>query len=98
MDLTPAVLIFTPIFMPITSHLGMDPVHFGLMMIFNLGLGNMTPPVGSVLFIGCSVGNTTIEAVTKPLIPFFFALLVMLLFITYVPFLTTGLPTLLNLM
>ncbi len=98
MDLTPAVLIFTPIFMPITSHLGMDPVHFGLMMIFNLGLGNMTPPVGSVLFIGCSVGNTTIEAVTKPLIPFFFALLVMLLFITYVPFLTTGPPTLLNLM
>lgn len=98
MDLTPAVLIFTPIFLPIATYLGMDPVHFGLMMIFNLGLGNMTPPVGSVLFIGCSVGNTTIESVTKPLIPFFFAMLVMLIFITYVPFLTTGLPTLLNLM
>ena len=98
MDLTPAVLIFTPIFLPIAQELGMDPVHFGLMLIFNLGIGSMTPPVGSVLFVGCAIGGVTIEKVAKPLMPFFIVLIVALLLITYFPILTTGLPRLLGLM
>ncbi|WP_208974989.1 TRAP transporter large permease [Pseudovibrio exalbescens] len=98
MDLTPAVLIFTPIFLPIATELGMDPVHFGLMMIFNLGIGNMTPPVGAVLFVGCSVGGVTIEQVFKPLLPFFAVLIAALMLVTYVPAITTGLPKLLGLL
>ncbi len=84
MDLTPAVLIFTPIFLPIATSLGMEPVHFGIMIIFNLGIGNMTPPVGSVLFVGCAVGKVTIESVTKPLLPFFAVTAINLLLITYI--------------
>ncbi|TNB48887.1 TRAP transporter large permease [Martelella lutilitoris] len=98
MDLTPAVLIFTPIFLPIAREVGMDPVQFGLMMIFNLGIGSMTPPVGSVLFVGCSIGGVSIEKVAKPLLPFFITLMIALLMITYIPALTTGLPRLLGLM
>ena len=70
MDMTPAVLIFTPIFLTIaTGQLGMDPVHFGIMMVLNLGVGLCTPPVGSVLFIGCSVAGTKIDQVIRPLLP-----------------------------
>ncbi|WP_319518258.1 TRAP transporter large permease [uncultured Martelella sp.] len=98
MDLTPAVLIFTPIFLPIAREVGMDPVQFGLMMIFNLGIGSMTPPVGSVLFVGCSIAGVSIEKVAKPLLPFFITLVIALLMITYIPALTTGLPRLLGLM
>ncbi|PLW76517.1 TRAP transporter large permease [Cohaesibacter celericrescens] len=98
MDLTPAVLIFTPIFLPIAQELGMDPVHFGLMLIFNLGIGSMTPPVGSVLFVGCAIGGVTIEKVAKPLMPFFFVLIAALMLVTFFPVLTTGLPKLLGLM
>ncbi len=98
MDLTPAVLIFTPIFLPIAVGLDMDPVHFGLMMIFNLGIGNMTPPVGAVLFVGCSVGGVTIEKVVKPLLPFFCVLIAALMLVTFVPVITTGLPRLLGLL
>ncbi|MFV0335105.1 MAG: TRAP transporter large permease [Tropicimonas sp.] len=98
MDLTPAVLIFTPIFLPIARELGMDPVQFGLMLIFNLGIGSMTPPVGSVLFVGCGVAGISIERVAKPLMPFFITLIIALMLITYVPALTTGLPRLLGLM
>ncbi len=97
MDMTPAVLIFTPIFLPVVQDLGMDPIHFGAMMIANLCIGLCTPPVGSCLFIGCSIGKTTIAEVTRPMIPFFIAMVVALAFITYVPWLTLYLPRLLNL-
>ncbi len=98
MDLTPAVLIFTPIFLPIAISIGMDPVHLGIVMIFNLGVGSMTPPVGSVLFVGCAVANLRIEQVVRPILPFFFATSIALMLVTYVPWLTLGLPRLLGLM
>lgn len=98
MDLTPAVLIFTPIFLPISLSVGMDPVHLGIMMIFNLGVGSMTPPVGSVLFVGCAVANLRIEQVVRPILPFFLATSLALMLVTYVPWLTLGLPRLLGLM
>jgi len=93
MDMTPAVLIFTPIFLPVvTSQLGMDPVHFGIVLILNLCVGLCTPPVGSVLFIGCSVANIKIESVIKPLIPFFIAMIVSLLLVTFIPQISLVLP------
>lgn len=92
MDLTPAVLIFTPIFLPIVTALGIHPVHFGIIMIFNLGIGNITPPVGSVLFVGCKVGNVTLEAVAPKLVNFFIADVVMLMLVTFVPALSMALP------
>ena len=92
MDLTPAVLIFTPIFLPIATGLGMNPVHFGIMMIFNLGIGNVTPPVGSCLFVGCSVGKVTIEKVSGYIGWFFLALVAALMLITFVPEISLFLP------
>lgn len=93
LDLTPAVLIFTPIFLPIVTSMGMNPVHFGVMLILNLAIGSVTPPVGSVLFVGCSVGNVSIEQVTKYIIPMFCAMVVALLIVVYVPACTIWLPT-----
>ena len=98
MDLTPAVLIFTPIFLPIARDLGVDQVHFGLMMIFNLGIGNITPPVGSVLFVGCSVAGVTIEQVTRQLPAFLVAVVVDLLIVVYWPGLSLALPRVFGLM
>lgn len=95
MDMTPALLIFTPIFFPIVTELGMDPVHFGVLMAFNLSIGICTPPVGSALFIGCSVGGVKINQVIKPLLPFYFALILALLLVTYVPSISLALPKLL---
>ncbi|VEI75417.1 Neu5Ac permease [Mannheimia haemolytica] len=95
MDMTPALLIFTPIFFPIVTDLGMDPVHFGILMAFNLSIGICTPPVGSALFIGCSVGGVKINQVIKPLLPFYTALILALLLVTYVPSLSLALPQLL---
>jgi tripartite ATP-independent transporter DctM subunit len=92
MDMTPAVLIFTPIFLPVTMALGMHPIHFGIMMIANLCIGLCTPPVGTCLFLGCSVGNTTIARLARAMIPFYFAMLVALAIITYVPWVTMVLP------
>ena len=93
MDMTPAVLIFTPIFLPIvTSQLGLDPIHFGIIMIMNLSVGLCTPPVGSVLFIGCSVAQVGIDKLIKPLIPLFVAMIVVLLLTTYIPSLSLWLP------
>ena len=92
MDMTPAVLIFTPIFLPVALSLGMHPVHFGIMMIANLCIGLCTPPVGTCLFIGCGVGNTSIAKVTRMLLPFFAAMLVALLLITYLPKISLWLP------
>ncbi|AIC95458.1 TRAP transporter large permease [Shouchella lehensis] len=98
MDLTPAILIFTPIFLPIVVQLGVDPVHFGIMMVFNLAIGAMTPPVGSVLFIGCSVGKVSIEEVIKPLSYFFVALVAALFLVVYIPSITLVIPKLFNLL
>ncbi len=92
MDMTPAILIFTPIFLPIVTGLGMDPVHFGIVMVLNLCLGVCTPPVGSVLFIGCSVAGTRIENVIKPLLPMFLAMFIILMLVTYVPAISMFLP------
>jgi len=98
MDLTPAVLIFTPIFLPIATEIGIHPVHLGIIMIFNLGVGSMTPPVGSVLFVGCAIANLRIDQVVRPILPFFFATSVALLLTTYVPWITLALPRFLGLM
>jgi tripartite ATP-independent transporter DctM subunit len=92
MDMTPAVLIFTPIFLPSAIALGMDPVHFGIVMIANLCIGLCTPPVGTCLFVGCSVGGTTIARVTRAMVPFYIAMLAALALITYVPWLSLALP------
>ncbi|WP_434362787.1 TRAP transporter large permease [Parasalinivibrio latis] len=94
MDMTPAVLIFTPIFLPVALDMGVDPVHFGIMMTFNLAIGICTPPVGSALFIGCSVANVAIDKVIKPLLPFYAALIVALLAVAYIPGLSLWLPSL----
>ena len=92
MDMTPAVLIFTPIFLPIATQLGMDPVHFGIMMVFNLCIGLCTPPVGSALFIGCSVSGVKLKHLIGPMMPFFLALVVSLFAVTYIPQLSLFLP------
>ncbi|MCF7688207.1 MAG: TRAP transporter large permease [Cephaloticoccus sp.] len=96
MDMTPAVLIFTPIFLPVVAKFGMDPIHFGLVLIFNLCIGLCTPPVGSVLFVGCGVSQTTIARVWRPLMPFFVIMLVVLLLVTFIPALSLWLPKLLG--
>ncbi|WP_378187342.1 TRAP transporter large permease [Aquimarina sp. W85] len=97
MDMTPAVLIFTPIFLPVVTGLGMDPIQFGIIMVLNLCIGLCTPPVGSVLFVGVGVANTTIQKVMKPLLPLFLAMVVALFLVTYLPQLTLWLPGVFNL-
>ncbi|MCB0665174.1 MAG: TRAP transporter large permease [Saprospiraceae bacterium] len=92
MDMTPAVLIFTPIFLPVVTKLGLHPVHFGIIMVMNLCIGVCTPPVGSVLFIGVGVAQTTIQRVIKPLLPLFVAMLVALMLTTYIPAISMWLP------
>ena len=92
MDMTPAVLIFTPIFLPIVSAMGVDPIHFGIIMVLNLSVGLCTPPVGSVLFIGCSVAGLSIDKVVKPLVPMFIAMIIVLLLVTYFPQISLWLP------
>ena len=94
MDMTPAVLIFTPIFLPVVQNIGMDPIHFGIVMVLNLCIGLCTPPVGTVLFIGVGVAKTTIEKVLKPLVPLFIVMLIVLMLITYIPELSMWLPRL----
>ena len=94
MDITPAVLIFTPIFLPVVTSIGIDPVHFGIILVLNLCIGLCTPPVGSILFVGVSVAKTNIVNVIKPLIPFFLAMIISLFLVTYIPFLTMYLPSL----
>ncbi|EEA94704.1 TRAP transporter large permease [Pseudovibrio sp. JE062] len=92
MDMTPAVLIFTPIFLPIAKDLGMDPVHFGIMLVANLCIGLCTPPVGAALFVGCSVSDVKLHDMIRPMLPFFGALLIALLAIIYIPELSLFLP------
>lgn len=97
MDPTPAVLIFTPIFLPICTSLGMSPLQFGILLVFNLSLGTITPPVGPILFTGCKVGNVEIEQVIKTLLPFFFAIFVTLMLVTYIPAISMSIPELMGL-
>lgn len=92
MDMTPAVLIFTPIFLPVVTALGLDPVHFGIIMVLNLCIGLCTPPVGSVLFVGVGIAKTSIEKVVKPLLPLFVAMIIALFLVTYFPELSLWLP------
>jgi len=92
MDMTPAVLIFTPIFLPVVTALGMDPIHFGIVMVLNLCIGLCTPPVGSVLFVGCSVAGVSLQKVLKPLIPLFAVMILVLMLVTYIPELSLWLP------
>lgn len=92
MDVTPAILIFTPLFLPIVQTFGMHSVHFGLILVYNLCIGNITPPVGNTLFVSIKVGNTTLSKTMPYMMWYYFAILVGLLLVTYVPFLSTGLP------
>lgn len=92
MDMTPAVLIFTPIFLPVAAELGMSPVHFGVMLIMNLTIGLCTPPVGSILFVSCAVAKTSIGNIVRPMIPMYIALIVVLLLVTYMPGISESLP------
>ncbi len=92
MDMAPLILIMTPILLPLTRSLGIDPVHFGMLMIVNLGIGLITPPVGSVLFVGSAVARLKIEQVVKAMLPFYFGLLFVLLVITYVPAISLFIP------
>lgn len=93
MDMTPAVLIFTPIFLPVCTALGMNVIHFGIMMIFNLCIGTITPPVGTTLFVGVKVGGVTIEKVFKQLLIYFAAIFIVLMLVTYIPQLSLWLPS-----
>lgn len=98
MDMTPAILIFTPIFLPIAQQFGISDVQFGVVLIFNLCIGVMTPPVGSVLFIGCGIAKISIEKVAKMLLPYLFALIVLLLCVTFIPQISLFLPGLLGML
>lgn len=98
MDMAPALLIFTPIFLPVVKSLGMDSIQFGIMMIMNLAIGTITPPVGSVLFVGCSVAHLPVEDVIKQLIPYFLAMVAGLLLVTFVPAFSMWLPGALGLL
>jgi tripartite ATP-independent transporter DctM subunit len=92
MDMAPLIVIMTPILLPVATGLGMDPVQFGIMLVFNLAIGLITPPVGNVLFVGCAIGRTSIEKVIKTVGLFLIPMLVVLLLITYVPFFSLALP------
>ncbi|MCI3921117.1 TRAP transporter large permease [Paenibacillus sp. TRM 82003] len=96
LDMAPLILIMTPILYPVVTALGMDPVHFGIVLILNLGIGLITPPVGTVLFVGCAIGRVSIEQGSRALIPFFFVMVAVLMVITYVPGIALWLPNLVN--
>ena len=92
MDLAPMLLICTPIFLPVIKTFGIDPVHFGIIMILNLGIGLLTPPVGPTLVVGCAIGKVTMEAVSRSILPFYIPMLIVLVLVTYIPALTLWLP------
>lgn len=96
MDMAPMILILTPVLLPVCVKLGMDPIQFGIIMIFNAGMGLLTPPVGTVLFVGCAIGKVSVADGTKAMLPFFYAMIVVLMLITYVPAFTMWLPTLMK--
>ena len=94
MDMAPLILILTPILLPVIQGIGVDPVHFGMIMLVNLGIGLITPPVGAVLFVGAAVGKVSIEATIKALLPFYLALFAVLMAVTYIPAISLWLPNL----
>lgn len=98
MDVTPAILIFTPLFLPIVESFGMSPVHFGLVLVYNLCIGNITPPVGNTLFVSIKVGGSTLTKTIPYMLWYYVAILIGLFLVTYLPFLSTGLPTLAGLL
>ncbi|WP_448212949.1 TRAP transporter large permease [Colwellia sp. MEBiC06753] len=91
-DMTPAVLIFTPIFLPVATELGMSPIQFGIMMVLNLSIGLVSPPVGSVLFVSCAVAKTSIHKIIKPMVPLYLVMFLVLMLVTYVPAISEALP------
>ena len=94
MDMSPLIVITTPIFLPVAQAFGVDPVHFGVILILNLGIGLCTPPVGAVLFVGCAVGRITVWDAVRTIWPFYFAAFATLMLVTYVPSLSLWLPSL----
>lgn len=97
-DMTPAVLIFTPIFLPVAVDLGMSPIQFGIMLVLNLSIGLVSPPVGSVLFVSCAVAKTSIHKIIKPMLPLYFVMFIVLMLVTYVPAISEALPIFFNLL
>ena len=93
MDMSPLIIITTPIFLPVVAELGIDPVQFGIVLILNLGIGLVTPPVGSVLFVGCAVGGIPIEKSVRSIWPFYLAMVAVLLLVTAFPFISLALPS-----
>jgi tripartite ATP-independent transporter DctM subunit len=96
MDMAALILICTPIFLPVASQLGMDPLQFGIMLMMNLGLGLCTPPVGSCLFVGCAVGKLPMEEAVRTIWPFYLAILIALMMITFIPAISLTLPRLIG--
>jgi tripartite ATP-independent transporter DctM subunit len=94
MDMAPLILICTPILLPVVTSFGIDPVHFGMILIVNLGIGLLTPPVGSVLFVGCAIANVTIEQVARTIWPFYIVMIIVLMLVTYVPAISLWIPSL----
>jgi tripartite ATP-independent transporter DctM subunit len=94
MDMAPLILICTPILLPVIKAIGVDPVHFGIIMMLNLGIGLVTPPVGTVLFVGCAIGKVPIERASRHLWPFWLAMLIVLMLVTYIPALALWIPSL----
>ena len=97
MDVTPAILIFTPLFLPIVQTFGMHPVHFGLILVYNLCIGNITPPVGNTLFVAIKVGDTSLQKTMPYMLWYYLAILAGLVLVTYLPVISTGLPALMGL-
>src|ERR1051325_8700791 len=92
MDLAPMLLICTPIFLPVIKTFGIDPVHFGMIMILNLGIGLLTPPVGPTMVVGCAIGKVSMEAVSKSILIFYIPMVIVLFLVTYIPALSLWLP------
>ncbi|MGL5409277.1 MAG: TRAP transporter large permease subunit, partial [Shewanella sp.] len=97
LDLTPAVIIFTPILMPVFNMLGLDPVHVGIMMVFNLSIGLITPPVGTLLFVACSIADIPFQKIIRPIMPIIGMLIVSLMLITFFPEISLFVPRLFGL-
>src|SRR5712692_3710045 len=92
LDMAPSILIVTPILLPVVMKFGVDPVHFGMIMLLNLGIGLCHPPVGAILFVGCAVGKVTIEEVMRKIWPFYGVMFLVLMFVTYIPEISLWLP------
>jgi len=96
MDMSPMILIMTPILLPVATNFGMHPVHFGIVLLFNLAISMSTPPVGTVLFTGCAIGKVTVEKASKALLPLYAVMIAALLVVTFIPSISMWLPNLLR--